>query len=136
MHARELVDVAGLVALHGPLLICGPHQPSAAPLEQYWSTSKFRFENWTRTLKVYSRLSSEQAEADFESWVEIRAALDEIFASEILTRVWSAVLVASDRRKKTNHAEPIARSVLASHLEARHRAMAQLVHGGGLGVKQ
>jgi hypothetical protein len=136
MHARELVDVAGLVALNGPLLVCGRHQPSVAPLEQYWTTSKFRFESWTRTLKVYANLTSETEAGDFEHWVEIRAALDEIFASEILTRVWSAILVAADRRNKTNQAEPIARSVFSSHMEARHRAMALLVHGGGLGIKQ
>lgn len=136
MHARELVDVAGLVAQNGPLLVCGELQPSTAPLEQYWTTSKFRFENWMRVLKTFAKLSSEPESASFESWVEVRATLDEIFASELLTRVWSAVLTASDRRKKTSHAEPIARSVFTSHLEARHRAMALLVHGGGLGVKQ
>ncbi len=124
------------MALNGPLLICGRHQPSTAPLEQYWTTSKFRFESWTRTLKLYASLTTDGESADFEHWVEIRAALDEIFASEILTRVWSAILVAADRRNKTNQAEPIARSVFSSHLEARHRAMALLVHGGGLGVKQ
>jgi hypothetical protein len=136
MHARELVDVAGLVAQNGPLLICGQHQPSTAPLEQYWTTSKFRFENWMRVLKTFATLSRDPESASFESWVEVRATLDEIFAGEILTRVWSAILTASDRRKKTSQAEPIARSVYTSHIEARHRAMALLVHGGGLGVKQ
>jgi hypothetical protein len=135
MHVRELVDVAGLVALNGPLLICGPHQPAPTPLEQYWSTSKFRFESWTRALKTFASLSDASHE-NFDGWIEVRAALDEIFASEILTRVWTAVLVACDRRSGVHQAEPIARSVLASHEEARGRAMALLVHGGGLGVKQ
>lgn len=136
MHARELVDVAGLVALNGPLLICGPHQPTAAPLEQYWSTSKFRFESWTRALKVYAGLSSDQSVQQPDHRLDVRAALDEIFATEILTRVWSAVLVSGDRRIQANLAEPIARNVFGSHMEARHQAMALLAHDDSLGVKQ
>jgi hypothetical protein len=136
MHARELVDVAGLVAFNGPLLICGQHQPTAVPLEQYWSTSKFRFESWARTLKAYATLSKDPSHADFDCRVDVRATLDEIFASEILTRVWSAVLVAGDRRNNANLAEPIARNVLSSHLEARRRAMTLLLDPDGLGVQQ
>ena len=136
MHARELVEVAGLVALNGPLLACAPHQLALASLEQYWATSKFRFESWTRVLKQYATLSAEPSRENFDEWIEIRAALDEIFASEILTRVWSAVLVACDRRAGANQAEPIARGVFRSHLDARRRALTLLVHGAGLGVKQ
>ncbi len=136
MHARESVEVAGLVALNGPLLVCGPHRPATAALEQYWSTSKFRFESWTRALKSCAALTAEKSPEDFDRWIEVRAALDEIFTSEILTRVWTAVLVACDRRAKADHAESIARNVLTSHYEARHRAMALLVSGNGLGVKQ
>ncbi|MGD9721034.1 MAG: hypothetical protein AB7O59_03150 [Pirellulales bacterium] len=136
MHARELVDVAGLVAHNGSLLIGGVHQPAAGQLEQYWSTSKFRFESWMRALKTYAALAESPPQENFDRWIDVRAALDEIFASEILTRVWSAVLVACDRNADSNLAEPIARSVLSSHYEARHRAMALLVYGDGLGVKQ
>jgi hypothetical protein len=136
MHARDLVDLAGLVALNGPLLVCAPVRPAAITLHQYWASSKFRLESWTRALKLFATLSAEPSRRDFDRWIEVRATLDEIFASEILTRVWTAVLVACDRRARANQAEPIARNVLASHLEARHRALALLVHCPGLGVKQ
>jgi hypothetical protein len=53
----------------------------------------------------------------------------------MLTRVWSAVLCAHDRRHKLNEAEPIARSVMLGHLEARHRVLALLLHTPGLEVK-
>jgi hypothetical protein len=136
MHARELVEVAGLVALNGPLLICGHVAPQATHLEQYWSTSKCRFESWSRALKSYAALNLEDSCQDFDRWIQIRSALDEIFTSEILTRVWTAVLVAYDRTTGTSVAEPIARSVLASHLEIRHRALAMLVHGRGVSTPQ
>ena len=60
--------------------------------------------------------------------------LDEIFASEMLARVWTAVLVARDRRWKTDETEAIARNVLDSHLEARRRALALLLSWDGLGT--
>jgi hypothetical protein len=136
MHVRELVEIAGLVALNGPLLVGGSSAPSPVHLDQYWSTSKCRFESWNRALKIYATLSVKESREDLDAWVDIHAALDEIFVSEMLTRVWSAVLVARDRRTQTDAAEPIARSVLASHMEARHRAMALLLHGQGLGTQQ
>ncbi len=136
MHARELVEVAGLVALHGPLLIRSGRSPATQPLEQYWTTSKFRCENWMRILKTYATLNGAPSREKFDCWIEIRAGLDEIFTSEILTRVWTAVLVACDRHLGKGTAEPIARSIFDSQMEARRRAMALLVHNEGLGVKQ
>jgi hypothetical protein len=136
MHARELVDVAGLVALNGPLLVRGSVSPGSVHLEQYWSTSKCRAESWNRMLKAYATLAGGTSGEDFDKWIQIRAALDEIFTSEMLTRVWSAVLVACDRVAGITMAEPVARSVMATHMEARHRALALLLHGNGLSTKQ
>ena len=55
-----------------------------------------------------------------------RALFDEIFTGEILTRVWTGVLAAHDTIRRTDHAEPIALSVLAGHLEVRCRALTLL----------
>jgi hypothetical protein len=60
------------------------------------------------------------------------ATLEEILLSEVLTRVWTAVLVGYDQARGTQGAELIARSVYAGHLEARHRAMKLLVEGPGI----
>jgi len=136
MHARELVEVAGLVALNGPLLVRGRGAPNSTHLEQYWSSSRTRFENWSQALKGYAALDPQDVRHDFDCWIQIRATLDEIFTSEILARVWSAVLVAHDRSAGTGLAEPIARSVLASHMESRHRALALLVLGHGVSTPQ
>ena len=58
--------------------------------------------------------------------------LEEILTGEILTRVWAAVLCAYDRAHGAELAEPIARSVLIGHLEARHRVLTLLVQGPGI----
>jgi hypothetical protein len=136
MHARELVEVAGLVALNGPLLVASAPPTSSVFLEQYWATSKCRFESWNRALKSCSTLALEGTREDFDEWIEIRAALDEILTSEMLTRVWTAVVVARDRRWSGDSAEPVARSVLAAHMEARQRALSLLLRGEGFSTQQ
>ena len=138
MHPRELIEVAGLVALNGPLLVAAS-PPSSSPspyLEQYWTTSKGRFESWNRVLRSCAAVGAQLSRQDFDCWIEARGVLDEIFASEMLARVWTAVLVARDRRWKTDETEIIARNVLDSHLEARGRALALLLNWEGLGTAQ
>ena len=61
--------------------------------------------------------------------------IEEILTSEVLTRIWTAVLCAHDQRRGTSDSEPIARSVLLGHLEARHRVLKLIVHGPWLAVE-
>lgn len=131
-----MVEVAGLVALNGPLIVRGAASLSQAHLEQYWATSKCRFESWNRALRSSARHVVERSPAGFDNVVELRAVLDEIFVGEILTRVWSAVLVAHDRHWRAGVDEPLARSVLVSHVEARNRALGLLLDGGTFSRRQ
>jgi hypothetical protein len=71
--------------------------------------------------------SLNRAPADY-----LKSVLVEIFAGEVLARVWIAVLAAADRRRGTCDAAPIAESVLAGHVEARNRALKFLAHGPGI----
>jgi hypothetical protein len=132
MHARDLVEVAGIVASGGPQIVRATGVLAAAQLERYWAASKCRLENWHRALK---RAAAEPAGFDRDETLELRATLDEIFVSEMLTRVWTAVLCLRGRRQGTNLEEALARNVLDSHLEVRTRALALLV-GGRLGPRQ
>lgn len=119
MHARELVELAGLVVHHRATLIQGgPLTPVA--LQPYWTSSKCRFDRWGRALKG----ASEGA--------YLRGVLEEILTGEVLTRVWAALLAIHDRRHGTGDTELIGRSILLGHCEARHRALKLLVHGPGV----
>ena len=60
--------------------------------------------------------------------LEVRPLLEEIFLSEMVLRVWTAILYAYDQRHGTGDAETIAQNVLVSHLEVRRRALVLLVH--------
>ena len=133
MHARDLVELAAIISAHGPVLILGTRQLSPSSIEQYWVASKCRLDRWGRSLK---RFVSHGTDADPQwcraKWPYVRGVLEEVITGEILTRVWTAVLCAYDRHHNTEMAEPVARSVLIGHLEARHRVLALLVRGPGI----
>ena len=128
MHCRELVEVAAMVAAHGPVLIEGSARISGSALVQYWTASKCRLDRWVRSLKKFATDSSHEPDNLAPLWAEVRPVLEEILVAEVGVRVWTAVLYAYDRRRQTVDAEPIARSVLVGHLEVRQRALALLIH--------
>ena len=135
MHVRELIELAGLVTTHGPVLIQCDETIPAEGIEQYWTSSKVRLDRWSRSLKTFSQQAgAEETKGQVRkiSWSETRGVLEEILAGEILTRVWTAVLCAYDRRHGTDVVEPVARSVLIGHMEARHRVLTILVRGRGI----
>jgi hypothetical protein len=133
MHARELVEVAAVLAAHGPVLIRGAQWLPSEGLEQYWTASKCRMDRWGRALKRAARdLSDADPKRREARWPAARGLLEEILTGEVLTRVWAAVLCAHDRQHGTDRSEPIARSVLIGHLEARHRVLTLLIRGPGV----
>ena len=67
-------------------------------------------------------------------WFLLRPVLEEILCGETLSRVWAALAAAHDRQHNTQELEPVARSVMIGHLEARHRALELMLHGPGLGT--
>jgi hypothetical protein len=134
MHARELIELAGLVAAHAPVLVRTPGRISDALLEQYWVASKSRQDRWGRALRRLSSRDANRRRA-MSQRPACRGLLEEIVTGELLTRVWAAVASAHDRFRGTEQAGPIAESVLAGHLEARHRVLTLLVQEPGLHVE-
>ena len=141
LHARELLETAAEVATHGPALVNTTQRISASSLESYWVASKSRLDEWSAALKKLSQVeaptknrSAAKDGAPSEGVIshDQEAAarlLEEILCSEMLTRCWAAVLVAYDRSRGEEYAEPIARSCLLGHIESRHRALNLLVRG-------
>jgi hypothetical protein len=103
-------------------------------IEQYWVASKSRLDRWNRTLKQLKIKAVDGCSA--ADRVLLRGVCEEILTGEVLTRVWSAVLWAYDRRRQADVAEPIAHSVLIGHLEARHRVLTLLVSGPGIDAEE
>lgn len=136
MHVRELVELAALAAWHGPALLASGARISSAGVEQYWTASKCRLDRWSRSLRAFRGPDDGSGPPPAKRWALVRPTIEEILASEVLTRVWSALVAVHDRRRGTSDCEPIVRSVLLGHLEARHRAMALLIDGKGVATEE
>lgn len=109
----------------------------AANLEAYWSASKSRIDRWGRTLKRYKETADSADENRRRAlWQRTRVVIEEVLSGEVLTRVWTAVLCAHDRRRDTELAGPIAKSVMNGHLETRHRALNLLAHEPSIEVRE
>src|SRR4030095_3674033 len=59
----------------------------------------------------------------------VRPVLEEILASELLTRIWTATAAAYDQARGDQNLGPVARSILNGHLEARRRLLTILADG-------
>jgi hypothetical protein len=55
--------------------------------------------------------------------------LEEILASELLTRLWTAAAAAYDAARDDQELSPVARNILSGHLDARRRLLALLADG-------
>lgn len=124
MHARELVDLACVLAAHGSVLVRQPGPLAQAGLEEYWISAKCRLDRWSHRLSRPESATLPEAGSPPDP---TSAVVEEVLTGEVLTRVWAAVACAHDRVQGCDDAEPIARSVLIGHLEARHRVLTLLV---------
>ncbi len=129
LHVRDLVELAGQVAVESPAILSDCERISRNGLEGYWSASKFRLDRWGTTLRKYEREVAEigSSWADRE-WPLLTPVLEEIFASEILTRVWCAVLAAHDKHHDQQEMEPTGHTIMVGHMEARNRVL-KLING-------
>lgn len=148
MHSRELVELAALASAHGLVLIRS--REASLPIEglgQYWSASKCRQDRWRRALKAgtgampdaspLERLTQRPAENETPpNCGSLTGVVEEILLSEVLTRIWTALMSAFDERHGSAENAPVAESVLAGHAEARNGALTLLVQGPGVSSRE
>lgn len=145
MTSGELMELAAFIVSKAPLLLQSERSLSSDSIAQYWSAAKCRQQRWAQALKQLSYTLNDRAlqkanarqaaSAKPPLTFDVFSVLQEIFESEVLTRVWTAVVALHDRRRQASDAEPVARSVLMGHLEARRRALTLLVHGPGVNAQ-
>lgn len=137
MHTRELAELAAQLATEGSGLLHTAGDFDQNGIEQYWVASRCRLDRWS---KAFARHSAKPQNTDGPKtagrWALLRPTLEEILISEVLTRVWTAVAIGRDKVRGTAELEPVARSILAGHLEARHRTLDLMVHGQGYPVEE
>ncbi len=132
MQSSALVELAAIVAHHGPCLIEGTTSIPAKNLNQYWTASKCRLDRWTTTLNQHSAIlrGASPVEAR-QHWDALSPVLEEILTGEALVRVWAAIVSAFDQKQCQCEASPVTRSVYIGHLEARNRVLQLMVYGQG-----
>ena len=124
LHVRDLIELAGLVAVESSTLMSNGNRISRTGLESYWSASKFRFDRWGVALRKYQREINHIGPSwAGREWPLIVPILEEVFASEILTRVWCAVLSAHDNKQGQQEMEPTGHTIVVGHMESRNRAL-------------
>jgi hypothetical protein len=129
MHARELAELAALVAIHSPVIVQGGGRVPHTSNEQYWAASKCRLDRWGRLLRQLTAAITEPQLPATLAWPRVRPVLEEILATELLTRLWTAVAAAHDAFRNDQDLEPIARNIFVGHLDARRRLLALLADG-------
>ena len=129
MHARDLAELAALLAVHAPVLAEGGGRVPPGTSEQYWTASKCRLDRWTRLLVQLRAAGEEPIRPATLSWGRIRPALEEILVSELLTRLWAAVSVAYDVAHGEDDLGPVAQNIFSGHLDVRRRLLELLADG-------
>lgn len=119
MHARDLVEVAVMVVTRAETFFTEvAHLSDPANLwSRYWTVSRCRLDRWQRKLPLNAELQA----------LPSRSAAEEILTSEILTRVWTALL-CFPQHGDLSEREPIARNIYLAHQEARNRVLKLLTH--------
>jgi len=134
MQVREIAHLSALVATHGATLVRHGGVVPRKSVEQYWSASRCRLDRWGFALKDFTSSEGSIAQATSPELVRALAAsvIGEIVVSEMLTRTWAAVMAEYDRQRGIGDAEPVARSLMIGHMEARHRALQLLLNSPGM----
>lgn len=123
MQSYELAEFAALIAFNGGPFLRDTERLSDSGIQQYWSASRDRIDNWRRVLADGVQEGRACGHFQSDSWLRISAVLDELFVSGILTRVWTAIACEHDDRQGNTYVSPVVRSVMLAQMEARHRAL-------------
>ena len=126
MHVRDLVELAALVAVEAPRLMDRGTTVSFRVIDEYWAASKCRLDRWGRLLR---KLRAAQGQPELPatlSWARVCPVLEEILATELLTRLWAAASRALDAACGEQELAPVAGNIFSAHLDARCRVLAIL----------
>lgn len=131
MHARWLVEIATLFVVQSQHFSDVDLHLQTSSCHRYWAVSRQRFERWQNRLTMHrEQLGSAGASRRVILWREIRPTLEEVFLSDVLTRVIATVGAKLESDGIDADMGPIAQSVFAAHEDVRHRCLRMLMMPG------
>ncbi len=134
MHARQMAELAGWLSACSELFTGDVVPIDSGQGMRYWTASKCRLQRWQAALKVFEDDLANPCEMH-DPWYAIEVVIQEILVSELLTRVWTAVLVQHDQATDGHELQSIGYSVFIGHLELRSRAMRLMLHNRAAGQR-
>lgn len=135
MHVAQIAELAAVLAHHGPALLYRHSSIPPEAINQYWSASRLRLDLWHQTLARFQHTLSSGDHYRMRCWWQDHmGVLEEILASEVLTRVVAAIADGIDRADHRDEFSPIAQAIYLSHLEARNRVQAAILDRRGCTV--
>lgn len=120
LSVKSLAEVALLVSRVGRDVIADRQELPAPALREFWQRTRALQQHWTARLDAWSA----QADPDLSQLAELGSQL---FISELLTRVWSTVLLGVDRQTGCEDLSRIARNAVSGLLQVRHGVMSRLL---------
>ncbi|MBC8116131.1 MAG: hypothetical protein H7062_17230 [Candidatus Saccharimonas sp.] len=120
LSVKSLVEVALLASRVGRCAIEDRCEPSSNSLRDFWQQTRELQKHWT------SRLDAWSAETDPEL-SQLAELSIQLFTSELLTRVWSTVLLGIDQQTGRDDLSRIARNAVSGLLQVRHGVMSRLL---------
>ena len=121
MNARRLAKTAALIAASSEQLVFSPQLRKRFDAEAYWKTCEKRLQCWNRALAMFKEDLRE--DSDHSPWPALSVVGEEILYSEVLTRIWTAVLSISERDQNDREMDAILRAIWIGHLAARNQVL-------------
>ncbi len=136
MHSVLIADIAALVSQHGPAILYRRDTIPPEAVTQYWASSRTRFELWHQTISRYRDAEQSGNSMTLKRWWRDHiVVLEEVFVSEILTRVLAALAAGLDDASESDEISPVTHAVYLTHLEARNRVQQMMLFGRGNSVQ-
>ncbi len=131
MHARWLVEIATLFVVPSTGTSVPGDAAQTSATHRYWAMSRQRFERWQSQLSLHrARLVSAGASRRVALWKELRPTLEEIFLSDVLTRVVAAFGARLESAGIDSDIGPVVHSVHSTQEDIRNRCLRLLVTPG------
>jgi hypothetical protein len=128
LQLSDIVETAALVSAHAPHVIESESAPCQAALERFWHASRSRSDDRIRRLTDASTQAANLRDVQrARFWEGVTPLLEEVFVQEMLSRVWSAVLIACDQHRGETRCETIARNTLIGQMHVRQQALQVLL---------
>lgn len=129
LSIRQTVEFSAYLSAYSSHLI-ESYELGNRELHRCWEASRRRVIDLAgRLQEIRGFVPSEPQSERRRNWRAIRPVLEEVFVSEMLCRVWGAVLSAADRYRGTDQARNVVRNSLIQQLELRQRALRLLIDG-------